>query len=122
MKKSKTAYMVFSNTKSHPTYGIKSGGCKINEVKSSKYLGIIIDFDLSLWHHIGHVLQKISASLGVLRRLSFFEEVFKYFIRIKFYQYHRLQRNIFFNAYINVLRCCYHYQTRFSTAGNLNVP
>ena len=163
LNKDKTSYMVFSNTNSHPTNDIKIGGYKIDQVESSKYLGIIIDSDLSFRHHIGHVLQKISASLGVLRRLFLytpkhilrtiylsliypylmygvevwggsdglllrkvrrqqdkclrmcsvaatndnilkmytesrllpFEEIFKYFIRIKFYQYHRLQRNIF---------------------------
>ena len=72
LNNSKTFFMVFSNTNKRPIVPIKIGGVEVEQVDSAKYLGLIIDSELSFKHHVSYVLQKVSATFGVLRRLSYF--------------------------------------------------
>ena len=189
LNEKKSFFIVFSNTIRYPNREVKIGRFKIDQVDRAKYLGIIIDNELSFRHHIDYVVQKVSACLGILRRLSQytpnyvlrtiylsliyphlmygvevwggsrqtvlcklrsrqdksvrlcsgawrddinavyaqsrllpFEEVYKYFVRVRFYQYCKWQRNVFFTDSITDLRSVHNYQTRFAVAGKLNVP
>ena len=69
---SKTFFMVFSNKCKYSNTEIRIREYKISQVDSAKYLGIVVDSELSLKQHVHFVLQKISASFAVLRRLSLY--------------------------------------------------
>ena len=62
--------MIFLKTCKYLDVDIKIGGFTVSQVDSAKYLGIYIDSDLTFKEHVTHVLQKLSANSGVLRRLS----------------------------------------------------
>lgn len=64
----KTNYIVFSNSRrltAQPTIFID--GISILQVKSLKFLGVIIDDKLSWREHVNYIRGKISRSMGVLR-------------------------------------------------------
>ena len=43
-------------------------GCKLNEVKHTKFLGVIIDSELSWKNHIDFVCSKIAKNIGIMRK------------------------------------------------------
>ena len=70
MNEDKTSFIMFSNVHRHPIADIRIGGFKVKQVDSAKYLGIIIDRELTFRAHFNYVMQKMSACFGVLHRLS----------------------------------------------------
>ena len=49
-------------------YILSVGNIEIKRVKSTKYLGLIVDDTLSWSDHIDHISMKITRSIGVLKR------------------------------------------------------
>ena len=63
----KTHYMIFSGkNKPHPNITIKIDGKLLDETKKTKFLGVIIDKDLSWKNHISYVCGKIARGIGVI--------------------------------------------------------
>lgn len=63
----KTVFMIFREKKNNHTLNIN--GKQIKNVKTIKYLGLLIDNKLN-WHpHIDHIIGKISSMAGALKRL-----------------------------------------------------
>ena len=68
---SKTHLMLFTNL-SRPEYiCISAKGQIINEVKETKFLGVILDNELKWNLHIEYISKKISKSVSILRMLKF---------------------------------------------------
>ena len=65
---SKTNYIVFRNREnsSEEKHSLKIGDMLINEVKSTKFLGLIVDNKLSWKEHTDHVHRKISSAMYAL--------------------------------------------------------
>lgn len=67
----KTCYMTFDHARKPPDSNIRIDGEKIERVTSYKYLGLILDDNLSFKEHIDHVKKMIRPliknCLGVLR-------------------------------------------------------
>ena len=68
--KKKSFFIVFSTAIRYPNREVNIGRFKIDEVDRANYLGIIIDNELAFRHYVDHVVQKVSACLGILRRFS----------------------------------------------------
>ena len=63
----KTHFMVFTNKKKRlDELNILIDGNKIEEVKKTKFLGVIIDNKLSWKDHVAHVVGKVSRGLGMI--------------------------------------------------------
>ena len=63
----KTYFMVFTNKKKRlDELNILIDGNKIEEVKKTKFLGVIIDNKLSWKDHVAHVVGKVSRGLGMI--------------------------------------------------------
>ena len=64
----KTSYMIFRsrNKKLDPGNDISINGCKIEQVQFTKYLGVIIDCNLTWKYHISYVCSKIFKNIGIL--------------------------------------------------------
>ena len=59
--------MVFTNKKKRlDELNILIDGIKIEEVKKTKFLGVIIDNKLSWKDHVAHVASKVSRGLGMI--------------------------------------------------------
>ena len=70
----KSCYMYFSPTKNNnnteePEPNVYIGKSKINRVNSTKFLGIILDEDLSFVPHIKQLTKKLASSTGSLNRI-----------------------------------------------------
>ena len=55
-------------------------------------------------------------------KLLAFDEIYKYYVSVRFFQYFKLNRNVFFTDMINDLKCSHRYGTRFATNEKLNMP
>lgn len=55
----KTKYMTFGKAKSMPDILVQFGGKSINRVKKFKYLGLVLDEELSFHDHIDHVKKQL---------------------------------------------------------------
>ena len=63
----KTHFMVFTNEKKRLNdLNILIDGTRIEEVKKTKFLGVIIDNKLSWKDHVAHVVGKVSRGLGMI--------------------------------------------------------
>ena len=63
----KTHFMVFTNKKKRlDELNIMIDGIKIEEVRKTKFLGVIIDNKLSWKDHVTHVANKVSRGLGMI--------------------------------------------------------
>jgi hypothetical protein len=62
--------MVFGkkNRNSTNNISISIEGCKLNTVTHTKFLGVILDNELNWKHHISHISNKLSKSIGILKR------------------------------------------------------
>ena len=59
--------MLFSNKKRrHYDLNIKIDETKIEEVKKAKFLGVIIDNELTWKGHVAHVASKVSRGMGMI--------------------------------------------------------
>lgn len=71
---SKTKYMIFhsfrKSVQQHDNIMLNS--YRIEEVKSFKYLGLILDSTLCWFDHIKYVEKKVSSLCGIMRRVSYF--------------------------------------------------
>jgi len=59
MNVGKTCYMTFGKAKNLPDFNIKINDEKIKRVKTFKYLGLVLDENLSFKQHIDHVMKSI---------------------------------------------------------------
>ena len=69
---SKTEYVICGSQKRlmrEDSTSLSCNGSSSTESESFKYLGVVIDQQLSPNNHIEHVVNKVSRNLGVLRRL-----------------------------------------------------
>ena len=68
----KTHYIIFTMPGKNITNkkDIFMSGSKINEVSSTKFLGVIIDKNLSWKFHIDHLCSKVSKNIGIMRKLK----------------------------------------------------
>ena len=66
----KTHFMIFKpkRKKIDSCQDIIINGCKINEVKCTKFLGVIIDCDLLWKNHIDHICSKIAKNIGIMTK------------------------------------------------------
>ena len=63
----KTYFMLFANKKRKDhDLNIMIDGTKIEEVKKTKFLGVIIDNKLSWKDHVAHVASKVSRGMGMI--------------------------------------------------------
>ena len=72
---SKTKCMLIRSPRSKnppPTLDIQLCGCRIEQVTSFKFLGVIISDALCRKTHITHITRKVSQQVNLLRRLSWF--------------------------------------------------
>ena len=70
VKKSNFIVFASKNKKYCPLKAkISIGGIEINQVSSTKFLGVLVDENLSWKEHIHSVTNKISRSLGIIRRI-----------------------------------------------------
>jgi len=68
---SKTHYMVFTlNRRLPPFRPISMDGMPLDEVTSTKFLGVVIDNRLAWDSHIAYIAPKISKSIGVIRKVG----------------------------------------------------
>ncbi len=63
----KTHYMVFSNIRTKVKLDIKIEGNTINQVHSTKFLGIIIDDELPWKSHVKQVSTKVAKGMGIIK-------------------------------------------------------
>ena len=69
----KTCYMIFKSKKRYideSAIHISLNGTVIRRVTSTKFLGVIIDSDLTWKGHINHISSKLSQAIGVMNRLK----------------------------------------------------
>ena len=66
----KTHFMIFKpkRKKLNVQKDIIINGCKINEVKHTKFLGVIIDSELSWKNHVDFVCSKIAKNIGIMTK------------------------------------------------------
>ena len=67
----KTKYVIFGNKQqllTKPDLNLCVRPSKIERVSSMKYLGVILDENLSFDEHVSYIVNKASKNLGVLRR------------------------------------------------------
>ena len=68
---SKTHYMVFTLNRRLPSFRpISMDGVTLDEVTSTKFLGVVIDNRLTWDSHIAYISPKISKSIGVIRKVG----------------------------------------------------
>jgi len=67
----KSCYSVFGHVNTASLYNITLGSCNIERVKCTKYLGLMIDSDLSWREHIDYVYNKILKFCGIFYKLKF---------------------------------------------------
>ena len=51
---------------------LKINGLKIEDVKETMFLGVILDEHMSWKSHISHIASKISKSIGIIYKSSFY--------------------------------------------------
>ena len=68
----KSHFICFSYRKNINMRPIKIGNGTINEVNSTKFLGLILDKNLNFKEHITHISNKCSKSIGILFKLNYF--------------------------------------------------
>lgn len=85
----KTKYMLFSYRKTSNIHGIKFGDDQISETDSTKFLGIIIDKNLTFKPHITYISSKLSKSIGILHKVKHIlpEEALKILYRTLIHPY-----------------------------------
>ena len=66
----KTNYILFSNVHSDIPYNIIIRNSSISPVTSAKFLGLIIDNRLSFSEHVRYTCNRISKTIGIMKRLS----------------------------------------------------
>ena len=66
----KTNYMIISNRRAVDDIDINLGGEAITRVSQHKFLGVIIDDKLKFGGHINSLCNKISQSIGIMKRIS----------------------------------------------------
>lgn len=69
---SKTNYISFSYRLNIDMPLISIGSARISEVDSTKFLGIYLDKHLDFKKHVEYISVKLSKSLGIIRKLSFY--------------------------------------------------
>ena len=74
LNSSKTVTMLFSNRRHdvNPNYKIDISGNPIDFSYEVKYLGVILDENLSFKNHVNYVSGKIAKNIGVIYRMSFY--------------------------------------------------
>ena len=82
---SKSKYMIFKPRQKRLTVdlSIEVNNSMLDKAKEVMFLGVILDEHLSWKSHISHVANKISKSIGIIYRASFY--LFKSYLRILFY-------------------------------------
>ena len=83
---SKTNYILFLNQdkkKQIFDFNLKINDKEINRVNEVCFLGVILDENLSWKAHISHIAHKISKSIGIIYRSSFY--LFKSALRMLYY-------------------------------------
>ena len=68
----KTNYILFSNVYSNLPNNVIIRNSSISPVTSAKFLGIIIDNRLNFSEHVRYTCNKISKTIGIMKRLSSF--------------------------------------------------
>ena len=71
----KSNYMIFKPRQKrilHNDLSIMINGCVIDRVEEVVFLGVILDEHISWKPHISHVARKISKSIGIIYKASFF--------------------------------------------------
>ena len=92
---SKTKFMIFKSAQKSVNVDINISICnvKIEIVESYKYLGIILDSNLTWQHHIDYIRKKVAPLVGFLRKLAYYvpSAILRniYFAFIPFYFYVR---------------------------------
>jgi hypothetical protein len=74
LNEKKSNFMVFRPRQKRQTFdlSLKINGQKIDQVKETMFLGVILDEHLSWKSHISHIASKISKSIGIIYKSSFF--------------------------------------------------
>ena len=67
----KTNYMIFDNRKVPSDLHVSINGTNIERVNVTKFLGVLIDCNLSWKDQINNVSKKLSKSIAVIRKASF---------------------------------------------------
>ena len=82
---SKSKYMIFKSRQKRLTVdlSIEVNNSKLDKAKEVMFLGVILDEHLSWKSHISHAANKISKSIGIIYRASFY--LFKSSPRILYY-------------------------------------
>ena len=70
MNLSKTNYIVFGSLKKDWNFSITVNNTIIDKVNSTKFLGVVIDSNLTWADHINLIALKISKSVGILSKLK----------------------------------------------------
>ena len=65
----KTNCILFDNSRGHSNIQVMLDGIKIKQVQVIKFLGIYIDDKLTWKHHIEHLSNKISKSIGIIYKV-----------------------------------------------------
>lgn len=65
----KTNYMIISNSQSQPSIDLQIRGKSIKKVNNVKFLGVVLDDRLDFKLNTNAVINKISRSIGVMRRV-----------------------------------------------------
>ena len=70
----KTHYMIFTppRNKSNFNLDIKIDNCSIDRVMHTKFLGVIVDSQLSWKQHVNYIKGKIHKSIGIINRAKHF--------------------------------------------------
>lgn len=68
----KSNYMFFCGKKHHPkdVFKIKLDSTELPRVSSSKFLGVIVDENLSWREHVDWISSKVNKSIGIIRKVS----------------------------------------------------
>jgi hypothetical protein len=74
LNEKKSNFMIFRPRQKRQTFDLllKINGQKIDQVKETMFLGVILDEHLSWKSHISHIASKISKSIGIIYKSSFF--------------------------------------------------
>jgi len=102
----KTHYMIFSNKSVLTSKVVQIKGTKLEQVSSTKFLGVFIDHKLTWKEHITYTKNKISKCIGILRKVN---KILSKCIKLKLYktfiQPHLIYCNIVWcAAYVTVLK------------------
>ena len=66
----KTSYMIFTNKPTHANVKIVFNGTPIDKVNYTRFLGVIIDNNLTWKYHCQKVQMSVARTLGILRKLK----------------------------------------------------